>query len=828
MSGRPIDERECADGVFGWLESPRPHDVSLDCVLISGWTFSRTSRVTDVSARIGNHRWSVEYGMRRDDVKAAYPADAGAAQSGFLTFVEIDRAAPKPERLEVWCRLENGRDVRLFTRRLRSRRLVRIARRSLGQVRARLVNLIQPQAVASEEQAANPNAREMIERDSRLALRAFLVSGATLRFQEHPAPSVSIVVVLWNRAELTLRCLRAVPQPPELPVELVLVDNQSTDETPVLLTRIAGATIVRNTSNLGFTVAANVGARAARGNLLLFLNNDAEMLPGALERLVATLRSSPDIGVVGGKQVFPDGRLQEAGSIVWSDGSCEAYGRNADPDAGEFNFQRDVDYCSGAFLLTRRELFRQLGGFDERYQPAYYEDVDYCVRLWESGYRVVYQPGALVIHLEFGSASSPTAAIKLQQERRSVFSALHKEWLSSQYAKADGTWVARMRRRGRRSVLVIDDAWPEPRLGSGFPRAAALLRALVDLDSVVTFYPMNAASRPTLPSDALAKVEVIDRCGIEHLRTFLESRRGLDAVVVSRPHNLQYVKAAMGSDLSELGAPVVYDAEAVYALREIGRRRIAGSPLSFGEEQALIDQELRLARGCAAVLTVNEIERFRFLEAGAGNVVVLGHALRLTPTEADFDSRRGLLFVGALGADSPNEDAVIFLVRDVLPALERSVRQSMPLTIVGANVSERVTALAGDHVTVLSNVIDLVPLYAAARVFVAPTRYSAGIPLKLFEAAARGVPIVCTPQLARQLGWQPGRDLMTGESPVEIAQAIDRVSRDRRLWQQLRDAALLRVGDECVPEVFYERIHEVLDETMTRARSTQRVPEISQ
>ncbi len=118
MSDPPHDERECADGVFGWLESPRPYDAGLDCVLISGWTFSRTSRVTDVSARIGNHRWSVEYGMRRDDVKAAYPADAGAAQSGFLTFVEIDRAAPRPERLEVWCRLENGREVRLFTRRL--------------------------------------------------------------------------------------------------------------------------------------------------------------------------------------------------------------------------------------------------------------------------------------------------------------------------------------------------------------------------------------------------------------------------------------------------------------------------------------------------------------------------------------------------------------------------------------------------------------------------------------------------------------------------------------------------------------------------------------
>ncbi len=182
---------------------------------------------------------------------------------------------------------------------------------------------------------------------------------------------MSVILVLWNRAALTLSCLRALCGSTDVPFEIVIVDNASTDETPDLLTKLVGATILRNVENLGFTVAANIGAAAARGEFLLFLNNDADLLPAAIERLVETIRRSGRIAAVGGKLVFPDGRLQEAGSIIWSDGSCEGYGRGDDPSAPEFNFERDVDFCSAALLLTPRRLFESLGGFDERYRPAY-------------------------------------------------------------------------------------------------------------------------------------------------------------------------------------------------------------------------------------------------------------------------------------------------------------------------------------------------------------------------------------------------------------------------------------------------------------------------
>ena len=93
-----------------------------------------------------------------------------------------------------------------------------------------------------------------------------------------------------------------------------------------------------------------------------------------------------------------DGTLQEAGSLIWQDGSCLGYGRGDDPEQPEYMFRRDVDYCSGAFLLFRKQDFAALQGFDEAFAPAYYEESDFCIRLRKSGKRVVYDPRAVITH----------------------------------------------------------------------------------------------------------------------------------------------------------------------------------------------------------------------------------------------------------------------------------------------------------------------------------------------------------------------------------------------------------------------------------------------
>jgi GT2 family glycosyltransferase len=285
------------------------------------------------------------------------------------------------------------------------------------------------------------------ERSCQLELQAFLRTGERLLCPRADAPRVSVVLALWNRAELTLRALKSVCQQDNVNLDIVLVDNGSTDDTPLLLERLEGPTILTNPTNLGFTLAANQGARAARGELLLFLNSDAILHPGSLRNLVSVLERAETIGAVGGKLLWPDGRLQEAGGVVWADGSYDTCGRGADPAAPEYSRERDVDFCSGAMLLTPRELFLRLGGFDERYRPAYYEDVDYCVRLWRDGLRVVYTPDALATHVENASSTSPDDPLTLQRERQSIFVSLHQDWLASQPARSEGAHAARSKPR---------------------------------------------------------------------------------------------------------------------------------------------------------------------------------------------------------------------------------------------------------------------------------------------------------------------------------------------------------------------------------------------
>ena len=278
------------------------------------------------------------------------------------------------------------------------------------------------------------------ERSCRTELEAFLERGDRLVCPDAGTPRVTVVIALWNRAELTLRALTSLCAQQDVTFDVVVVDNGSTDETSRLLMQVAGPTVLTNPANLGFTLAANQGARAARGELLLFLNSDAILFPGALVSLTRTIDRSPAIGAVGGKLLWPDGRLQEAGGIVWPDGSYQTRGRGGDPSDVAYASERDVDFCSGAVLLTRRDLFLRLGGFDERYKPAYYEDVDYCVRLKKEGLRVVYEPGAVATHVEFASSASASDAIKLIRERQTVFVELHRDWLAQQPARSSASF----------------------------------------------------------------------------------------------------------------------------------------------------------------------------------------------------------------------------------------------------------------------------------------------------------------------------------------------------------------------------------------------------
>src|SRR5206468_475284 len=304
--------------------------------------------------------------------------------------------------------------------------------------------------------------KELLTTAYRASLHNFLSAAIPLRLPRSDNPEISILVVLFNRAELTLQCLRSIAEHGFERLEVIIIDNASTDETGKLLDLVYGATIIHNTENRHFVLAVNQAAREARGEFVSLLNNDAQLLPGALRSALKTIRQDSRIGAVGGRLVMLDWSLQEAGSIVWRDGSCLGYGRGDSPFAPMYMFRRDVDYCSAAFLLTPRAIWERLGGFDETFGPAYYEDSDYCARLWEHGLRVVYDPNAVLLHYEFGSSANASKAIELQRQHQKLFISRHQQWLTQRNQEEADEILAARSPNAKKRVLFIEDRVPHP------------------------------------------------------------------------------------------------------------------------------------------------------------------------------------------------------------------------------------------------------------------------------------------------------------------------------------------------------------------------------
>ncbi len=683
-----------------------------------------------------------------------------------------------------------------------------------------------PPCEAPSNTPVAPDHRALLRSLLSTRLEAFLSGGGALRLpRAGRPPDVSILLVLYNQAELTFGCLESIAATVPgsgLEVEVLVLDNASTDRTGDLLDRVEGAAcVVRSAWNRHFLHGVNELAGRAEGRHVLLLNNDAQLLPGALRAAVNVLDGDPSVGAVGGRVILPDGTLQEAGSIVWNDGTCLGYGRGRDPDDPDFMFQRSVDYCSGAFLLTPRAVFDRLGRFDPRYAPAYYEETDYCLRLWQAGLRVVFEPAAAILHLEFGSSASSAEALALQRRNLSAFRTRHAAWLQGQRPPSPKNVLAASRRLrpGARRVLVIEDRVPKPELGAGYPRAQRLLRELVAAGAEVTFFPTfrhredwAEARRVVGPT-----VQVMIRAGADELRPFLESRRGeFDAVLVCRPHNMQSFLDAVGADRERLlaGAKLIYDAEAVFAGRAILEAGTGGKAVPEDEARTLVAQEIALTYASDEVLSVSAAELQVFQRHGAKSVRLLGHALEEEPTEAPFAARDGFVFFGAVPDDNaPNADALRWFAREVLPPLrERLGRGDLRLRVAGLVKAESVRALDGDALDLVGQVPDLAPAMASARVMVVPTRFAAGIPHKAHQAAALGVPMVATDLIREQLGWEAGQEVLAASDPAGFAEACARLHEDAALWARVRRSALDRVRAECSPERFRRTVRELLAE----------------
>lgn len=323
------------------------------------------------------------------------------------------------------------------------------------------------------------------------------------------APKVSIVIPVYNNIALTVACLDSVVKnvSNKISYEVIVVDNNSSDETKKALSKIKNLVYIRLDKNCGFVDGCNLGADHTRGKYLVFLNNDALVTTDWLESLVTTIESSQDIGLVGSKILYPDGRLQEAGGIIYQNGTGCNYGKNDHPDRYQYNYLREVDYCSGASIIIARSLFKSFGGFDTLYAPAYYEDTDLAFKVHAEGLRVLYQPESIIYHIEGATAGVSTSSgfKKYQTINQKKFLRRWKSTLQKNHYASD-LFLPQARDYGvDKRILIVDECIPSPDQDSGSVRMTRIIDGLLDLGYKVTFFPNYTKKATKIRSSAPAK-----------------------------------------------------------------------------------------------------------------------------------------------------------------------------------------------------------------------------------------------------------------------------------------------------------------------------------
>jgi GT2 family glycosyltransferase len=595
---------------------------------------------------------------------------------------------------------------------------------------------------------------------------------------EVETPTVSVVMVTYG-SKTALQAIGALVANTEPCYEVIVIDNASPDDTADRLTAgLEGATVVRNPENFGFARGSNQGADLASGRYLCFLNPDVYVMAGWLGPLLDVFSRKAAAGAAHPMFLHPDGRVQEAGSAVDSEGAALSIGDGDDPCAFEHRFTRTVDYGSAACVLVRADLFAELRGFDPVYSPAYYEDADFCFKLAERGFGTVYEPRSRVVHVRGGSSDQANA---LMVANRHVFSDRWRKRLDRRRPLRNAASDPRLRLAARDAenlerILVVDDRVPHHDRGSGDPRMAKLLAEVAGLwpEARLTLFAADPRNAERYAAPLLEQgIEVA--CADDRFDRWLEQRMShYSVVLVSRASNIDRFDHHLRRTQPQ--AQRVYDVEALSFRRLEQEKSESAKRLRSLEERGI--------EGADVVLCVSEEEAEFARELTKAPVFVLPTYAEVPGQLRRFDERQGVVFFGGFmaGPGGPNEDGAIRLVDEIMPILWEAMPE-LELEIVGANPTPRVRELQGPRVEIVGFIPDPYERLSRARVHVHPLRFGAGIKLKLIDTMAAGLPFVTTPTGAEGLGLEGLEDILVADNSHELAGLALELYRNRDLWQ---------------------------------------------
>jgi GT2 family glycosyltransferase len=611
----------------------------------------------------------------------------------------------------------------------------------------------------------------------------------SLNFPYQEQPVVSIVIPAHNQWAHTERCLQSIRENTHgIPYEVIVGDDESEDETQRLPECSTNVTVVRDGIWRGFLRTCNNAAAHARGDYIVFLNNDTAVHEGWLDALHRVLANDELAGMVGAKLLFEDGTLQEAGGILWRNGDAWNYGRSDDPERSDYNYVREVDYVSAACLMIRRLLWDEIGGFDERYAPVYHEDTDLAFEVRERGWKVMYQPAAVVSHFEGATHGTDIrkGTKRYQVINQAKFVEKWRPRLAAEHQRL-GThlFVARDRSRDRRHILVIDHYVPQQDKDAGGRMAHHYIRLFMELGFHVSFLPANFKRVEPYTTD-------LQQLGVNVMYSESAATIGewirenaiyIDYACVFRPSIApRYVELIRKYGRA---TKLFYYPIDLHFLRELRRFAATGEPDALVESRRWqeIESSLFVNSDAVHVLSPYENEIVRQIAPSSTVRTIPAFLYDVEPVAPmrPHEERANMLFVAGF-EHPPNEDGLRWFVRDVLPLIDPSLPE-LEVVIAGDGSIEAARHLDDPHVVARGRISDseLLELYAQSRIAIVPLRYGAGIKGKLVEALHHGTPVVTTPTGAEGL---PGIDdcVSVAAVPEEFAARVLELYIDAGLW----------------------------------------------